>query len=200
MCNLIELESPFRRATPADAAAIADLAQFASGGLALYLWSRVAPPGVDPWRIGRERAGHEVGSLSHRSTVVAEVDGRVAAAMIGYPLPDTPEPMPANLPPMVVPLKELESLVPGTWYVNILAAYPEHRGSGWGTALLGLAERFGRVASSRGMSLIVADSNTGARRLYQRCDYREVAQRAMVKNGWQHPGTAFVLLGKPLSG
>jgi hypothetical protein len=48
------------------------------------------------------------------------------------------------------------------------------------------------------MSIIVADTNTGARRLYERCGYREVARRRMVKDGWQHPGSDFVLLTKRL--
>ena len=196
MSDLIELASPFRYATPADAAAMADLAHFASEGLALYLWTKIAPPGVDPWSIGRERAEREAGGFSYRNTVVAEADGRVAAALTGYPLADTPEPMPADLPPIVVPLEELEQLVPGTWYVNVLAAYPEQRGKGWGAALLGVAERLARATARRGMSIIVADSNTGARRLYERCGYRELARRPMAKNGWQHPGTHFVLLTK----
>jgi RimJ/RimL family protein N-acetyltransferase len=46
------------------------------------------------------------------------------------------------------------------------------------------------------MSIIVADNNTGARRLYERCGYREVAHRRMVKEGWQHAGSDFVLLTK----
>ena len=199
MSDLIELASPFRYATPADAAAMADLVHFASEGLALYLWTKIAPPGVDPWSIGRERAEREAGGFSYRNTVVAEADGRVAAALIGYPLADTPEPMPADLPSIVVPLEELEQLVPGTWYVNVLAAYPEQRGKGWGAALLGVAERQARATARRGMSIIVADSNTGARRLYERCGYRELARRPMVKDGWRHPGTHFVLLTKLLS-
>ena len=85
------------------------------------------------------------------------------------------------------------------WYVNVVAAYPEQRGKGYGTALLGLAERFGRATGKCGMSIVVADSNTGARLLYERCGYRELARRPMVKNGWQHPGTDFVLLTKPHS-
>jgi ribosomal protein S18 acetylase RimI-like enzyme len=83
--------------------------------------------------------------------------------------------------------------------VNVLAAYPEHRGKGYGTALLGVAERLGRATRRRGMSVITADTNTGARRLYERCGYREVASRRMVKEGWQHPGSSYVLLAKLLS-
>jgi ribosomal protein S18 acetylase RimI-like enzyme len=197
---MVDLAAPFRKAMPADAGAMADLVHFASEGLALYLWTRSAPPGVDPWAIGRERARREAGSFSYRNTVLVENEGRVAAGLIGYPIADTPEPMPANLPPMAVPLQELEDLVPGTWYVNVLAAYPQHRGKGYGTALLGIAEQLARQTRRRGMSIIVADTNTGARRLYERCGYREVSRRRMVKEGWQHPGEEFVLLTKRLAG
>jgi GNAT superfamily N-acetyltransferase len=195
---VIDLASPFRQATPADASAMADLVHFASEGLALCLWTSVAPPGGDPWAIGRERARRDAGSFSYRNTIVAETGGRVAAGLIGYPIADLPEPLPANLPPIVVPLQELEDLVPGTWYVNVLAAYPEHRGKGYGAALLGLADRLARATRRRATSIIVADSNTGARRLYERCGYREVARRRMVKDGWQHPGSEYVLLTKRL--
>jgi GNAT superfamily N-acetyltransferase len=196
---VVELASPFRQAAAADAKAMADLVHFASEGLALYLWTRIAPPGVDPWAIGRERAGRETGGFSYRNTIVVESEGRVAAGLIGYPIADSVEQPPANLPPIVVPLQELEDLVPGTWYVNVLAAYPEHRGKGYGAALLRLAERLARETRRRGMSIVVADTNTGARRLYERCGYREVARRRMVKDGWQHPGTDFVLLTKRLA-
>jgi ribosomal protein S18 acetylase RimI-like enzyme len=47
-----------------------------------------------------------------------------------------------------------------------------------------------------GLSLIVTDTNTSARRLYERRGYREAAQRKIVKEDWQHPGTNWVLLTK----
>jgi ribosomal protein S18 acetylase RimI-like enzyme len=196
--RVVDFPSPFRTATPADALAMAELVHFASQGLAHYLWTKVAPPGVDPWAVGRARAERETGGFSYRNTILVESDGRVAAGLIGYPLPDVPDPQGDNLPPIAVPLQELEDLVPGTWYVNVLAAYPEHRSKGYGAALLGLAERLARETRRRGMSIIVADTNAGARRLYERCGYREVARRPMVKEGWQHPGADFVLLAKRL--
>jgi ribosomal protein S18 acetylase RimI-like enzyme len=78
----------------------------------------------------------------------------------------------------------------------MLAAYPEHRGKGCGAALLGIADAIAAEEGRRGMSIIVADTNTGARRLYERCGYREVARRPMVKEDWQHPGRDWVLLVK----
>jgi hypothetical protein len=119
---LIGLVSPFRIATPADAQALAELVQFASEGLAFSLWTRIAPPGVDPWTIGRERGRREMGPVSYRSAILVEGDSRVAAGLIGYPLADAPEPAPQQLPPIAAPLQELQEMAPGTWYVNVLAA------------------------------------------------------------------------------
>jgi ribosomal protein S18 acetylase RimI-like enzyme len=192
----MDLQPPFRHAAPADAAAMADFVHFASEGLALHLWTRMAGPTADPWAIGRERAARETGAFSYRNAVIMEQERRPAACLIGYPLPDAAEPIPSGMPAMFVPLQELENLAPGTWYVNVLAAYPEHRGKGCGAALLGIADRIAAEEGRRGMSIIVADANTGARRLYERCGYREVARRPMVKEDWRHPGRDWVLLAK----
>lgn len=191
------LAEPHRRATRDDAVAMAELVDMAGEGLPLYLWSKLAGPGELAWDIGRQRARREDGSFSYRNTVVREEDGRVVAALIGYPLPDAPEPIDYDdMPAMFVPLQELENLAPGTWYVNVLATYPEHRGRGYGRELLAIAETLAAAAGCSGISIIVADSNTGARRLYERSGYIERARRAIVKEAWAHPGREWVLLVK----
>ena len=193
---MIELQSPFRRATPDDAQVMADFVHFASEGLALYLWTKMAGPGGDPWAFGRERASRETGAFSYRNTILAEHEGRPVASLIGYALPDQPEAITDSMPAMFVPLQELENLAPATWYVNVLAAYPEHRARGYGGALLAVADRIAAAGGNSGLSIIVADTNTGARKLYERSGYREAGQRKMVKEDWQHPGTNWVLLTK----
>jgi ribosomal protein S18 acetylase RimI-like enzyme len=194
---MIELEPPFRRATPDDAPALAELINFAGEGLPLYLWTEMAEPGESAWEVGRRRALRDAGSFSYRNAVVAETDGRVVASLVGYALPDQPEPIDYDrMPAMFVPLQELENLAPRTWYVNVLAAYPDARGRGYGTRLLGIAERLAASAGSSGLSIIVSDANVGARRLYERCGYREMARRPMLKERWQNPGTNWVLMVK----
>ncbi len=184
-----------RAATPDDAAALAELINFAGEGMPLYLWGRMAEPGETAWDVGRRRARRDVGGFSWRNATVVEQAGAVAACLIGYALPDAPEPVDlAQTPAMFVPLEELERLAAGSWYVNVLATYPEHRGRGHGTALLALAARLAAATGRRGTSIIVADTNTGARRLYERSGYREIARRTMVKDGWDGPGKAWVLL------
>jgi ribosomal protein S18 acetylase RimI-like enzyme len=195
------VEPPFRRATLDDAHALAELINFAGEGLPLYLWERMAEPGETAWDVGRRRARREEGSFSYRNAIVAEEAGRVVACLIGYPLPDRPEPIdPAQTPPMFVPLQELENLAPGTWYVNVLAVYPEHRGRGLGTRMLGMADRLAAASGLDGLSIIVSDANAGARRLYERCGYAERAARAMVRDGWGGPGRDWLLLAKPRAG
>lgn len=187
-----------RPATLQDAPALAELVNMAGEGLPLYLWAKMAQEGEDPWAVGQARARREEGSFSYRNASIIELDGAVAAALIGYPLADEPEAIDeANMPAMFVPLQQLENLAPGTWYVNVLASYPRFRKMGFGTDLLKHAETLAAMAGAkRGMSVIVADNNIGARRLYERMGYRQAADRPMVKESWQSPGSAWVLLVK----
>ena len=195
----IHLPTGHRQANPTDAVAMTELVNIAGEGLPLYLWSRMAVEGQSPWDVGRERARRESGGFSYRNTIVCEEAGKVVASLVGYPLDDNPAPTDySDIPSIVVPLQQLEDMVPGTWYVNVLATYPELRGRGIGSELLSIAEGIAVKLSKRALSIIVADTNTGARRLYERHGYSEVAHRTMVKDGWVHPGTQWALLLKHL--
>lgn len=196
---MLTLHPPYRRAAPQDADALAELVNMAGEGLPLYLWTQMVEPGVSPWEIGRQRARRETGAFSYRNAVVRTDDGVVVAALIGYPLADEPDPAAyADMPPMFVPLQELEDLALGTWYVNVLATRPEHRGKGYGTDLLAIAEQLAADTGRHGLSIIVSDANVSARQLYERCGYRERARRPMVKEGWEGEGQNWVLLVKNL--
>ena len=189
------LPPPYRPAVKADAPALAELVNFAGEGLPVYLWTGMTMPGQSVWEVGRERAEREVGGFSYRNAIVREDAGEVTAALIGYPLAAEADPaVYDDLPAMFVPLQQLEDLAPATWYVNVLAAYPEHRGRGFGSDLLRIAQSLARRTRCRGLSIIVADANHGARRLYERLGYQERAQRRMVKEDWQNEGENWVLL------
>ena len=181
-----------------DANLLAELVNYAGDGLPLYLWGMLAGPGESAWDVGRKRAARDEGSFSYRNAIMIEADGEPAGCLIGYEIPDRPAPIPPDMPAMFVPLQELENLAPSTWYVNVLAVVPRHRGEGLGSRLLALADETGRKLGKQGMSVIVSDANTGARRLYERCGYREAARRSMVKEGWTNPGQEWVLLTKEL--
>ena len=193
---MAETEQLIRNGRLDDAAALAELVNYAGEGLPLYLWSKLATAGQSAWDVGRLRAAREDGSFSYRNATIVEKDGAVAGCLVGYVIPDTPEPVPPDMPPMFVPLQELENLVPGTWYVNVLAVMPRFRGRGVGSRLLGVAEEQARALGKTGMSVIVSDANHGARRLYQRHGYEECAQRPMIKEDWVNDGESWVLMKK----
>lgn len=151
----------------------------------------MAEAGQSPWDVGRQRALRNEGSFSYRNATIVEAAGKPMGCLIGYTIPVEPDPIPADLPAMFVPLQELENLAPDTWYVNVLAVMPGYRNQGLGASLLGRAAT--RAAGS-GMSVIVSNANVGARRLYERQGYRERSRRPMVKDGWIHEGDEWVLL------
>lgn len=195
---MINREARTRHACIDDAPVLAELVNSAGEGLPVYLWSKLAGPGETAQEVGCRRAARETGSFSYRNATIIEHEGRPAGALIGYEIPDTPEPVDPEMPEMFVPLQELENLAPGTWYVNVLAVLPNFRNFGLGTKLLGLADETGRQLGKRGMSVIVSDANTGARRLYERLGYRKLAQRKMVKEDWVNDGQEWILLTKAL--
>ncbi|NCF25704.1 MAG: GNAT family N-acetyltransferase [Gammaproteobacteria bacterium] len=184
-----------RDAVKGDCAELAELINIAGEGLPCYFWQQTAGPGEDPWQIGQARAARDTGGFSYRNSVIAEVDGKIAGALIGYAVADEPEPIDTDdTPPMFVPLAELENLAAGTWYINTVAAFQEFRGLGVGSTLMRRGEEIAAELGLRGTSLIVADANRGARRLYDRLGYEEVASRPMVKEGWQNDGENWVLM------
>jgi ribosomal protein S18 acetylase RimI-like enzyme len=189
---------PFRPAVIEDAPVLAELVNYAGEGLPLHLWGKMAAAGESAWDVGRRRAARDEGSFSYRNATIIEHDGRCAGCLIGYGISDDPEPIAAGMPAMFVPLQELENLAPGTWYVNVLAVLPQFRGHGLGSRLLSLADDTARALGKRGMSVIVSGANAGARRLYERCGYRERARRPAVKEDWVNEVRDWVLLTKEL--
>src|SRR5437899_2859846 len=116
-----------RPATVDDAMVLAELINYAGEGMPLYLWGKMAQPGEAAWDVGRRRAAREEGSFSYRNATVIEHNGQCAGCLIGYEIPEGPEPIPDDMPAMFVPLQELENLAPGTWYINVLAVRPQVR-------------------------------------------------------------------------
>jgi ribosomal protein S18 acetylase RimI-like enzyme len=191
-------EKVVRPARIEDADVLAELVDYAGEGLPSYLWHKMAGPGETAQEVGRKRAARETGSFSYRNATMIEHAGRAAGTLIGYVIPDAPEPIPSDMPAMFVPMQELENQAPGTWYVNVLAVLPQFRNLGLGTELLRIADENGRKLGKRGMSVIVSDANIGARRLYERLGYRETARRTMVKEQWVNEGREWVLITKVL--
>lgn len=183
-----------RPATPDDATALAELFDLAGDGLPLHLWAGMAERGEAALEVGRRRAQRDTGAFSWRNATVIEAEGAVVASLIGYALPDISQPPDPELPAMFRPLDELERLASGTWYVNALAAYPQWRGQGLGTRLLAHAGELAMATGPHGTSIIVADTNEGARRLYERTGHVERARRMAMNEDWKGAVREWVLL------
>jgi ribosomal protein S18 acetylase RimI-like enzyme len=174
------LQPPLRRASRKDARALAELIEYAGHGIPGYLWSQSAKEGQPLIEVGIERVLREGANFSYRNAVVAEVGGKVAAMMLAYRLPEHSDVNLDELPDLLRPLEELELKVPGTFYINALAAYPDYRGLGVGTRLLEAAHTLASEASCNELSLEVFEQNEGAVRLYERHGYRAVASLPVV--------------------
>ena len=194
-------EPIFRPATKADAAALAVLVDIAGEGMPAYMWSTLKAPGQSLLELGRERAQREAGGFSYRNSIVAEIDGEIAASLVGYRL-DDPYDLEASLaetPEIVRPLVRLEAKAPGSWYVNVLATFPEFRRQGTAGRLLDIAEARAGEARAPGLSVIVASWNAPAARLYTKAGYAGLAREAaLLFPGCPHQGD-WVLMVKPLA-
>jgi ribosomal protein S18 acetylase RimI-like enzyme len=192
--------SIFRPARKADAASLAVLVDIAGEGMPAYMWSTLAAPGQSLLEVGRERAQREQGGFSYRNSMVAEVGGETAASLVGYRL-DDPYDLDASLadtPDIVRPLVRLEAKAPGSWYVNVLATFPEFRRQGIAGRLLEIAEEKAREAGAPSLSVIVASWNAPAARLYTSAGYAGLAREtALPFPGCPHQGD-WLLMVKPI--
>lgn len=186
-----------REAKASDAEHLARFINMAADDLPLYFWQKSVGDG-DPWAYGKERAARQTGSFSFRNAWLAEVEGDVAACLLGYLAEDEPGPIDPDTPAIFVPLLELEALAPGSWYLNVLATYEKFRGKGLGTALLAYAEGEARRAGRKSISLIAEDSHHDALRLYTAKGYREIARRPVVKDDWKVDAKEWILFAKPV--
>ncbi|PTW59657.1 ribosomal protein S18 acetylase RimI-like enzyme [Breoghania corrubedonensis] len=191
---MIPLLPPLRIAMASDAARLADLVNFAGDGLPLHLWAEMAQDGQDPWEVGRARQAEKA---QDGQIVVLDEGAGAIAMLLGYAIGSEPVPT-DDMRALFVPLQELENLAPDSWYVNVLAACPRHRGKGHGTRLLETAREIARAKDLSRMSIIVADDNDGARRLYERAGYRECAARDAVHEGWKTATKRWILMIREL--
>lgn len=184
------MQPSFRPARLSDAAALAVLVDIAGEGMPNFMWRTLAAPGQSTLELGRERARRDTGGFSYRHATIAEVDGEIAGGLVGYRLDDHYDlGVLDEMPEIVRPLVRLEASAPGSWYVNVLATFPEFRGNGIGSELLNIAEKKGRDEGAPALSVIVGSWNAGAARLYRRAGYEALAtEPAILFPGCPHEG------------
>lgn len=181
-------------ATNTDCRALAELAMIAGEGVPGWFWAQSQQPGEDLCEVGARSVSSETGNFSYRNAWLAWLDNEIAGMLLAYRLPDADHPGDlAAYPEFMQPLIELENLVPDSFYINMLASYPQFRNRGLGAALMAEAERQAVAAGCGLLSLQVFEQNRGALRLYQRLGYAVTAQREIIAHE-SIPHTGKVLL------
>lgn len=192
-----------RKARKDDAPDLAALINLAGEGMPFYLWQQMKAENQTLLEFGAIRAAREEGGFSYTHAWVVEADSaeddEVAAMILGYKQPD-----PYDLddldecPEVVRSIVELESMAPGSWYINAIATYEQFRGQGLGSRLINLAADIAKNESCDSISLIVASENTDAKRLYERLGFNALASLPIVSfPGFPHSGD-WVLMVKNL--
>jgi ribosomal protein S18 acetylase RimI-like enzyme len=187
-------EIALRPALLSDVPVIERLVDIASSGLARYVLSAAAAPAEKPREASIRVISGDQGFLSWRCTTLAEVGGVVAGMMMTSRIAEAWD-APIDPPAVLRPQAGLRARAIGAQHVTFLATLARFRGRGIGWALLTHAERLADGAV--GLSLIVADPNPPARRLYDRFGFHETARVPAVKEGWRSPTTSWVLMLKP---
>lgn len=183
-----------RTAALRDCPDIARLALMAGEGIPGWFWAQQAEEGQSIEEVGAHKAASDTGNFTYRNCHMAELEGRIAGFLLAYRLLDEDgDDDISELPEFIRPLVELERTVPGSFYINMLASYPEFRGRGVGSALMGQVDPLARDAGCHQSSIEVFEQNTGAVRLYQRLGYRIVDQRPVVPHS-SHPYDTNLLL------
>ena len=170
----------------------------AGDGIPAFFWEASIREGDDIYDVGARNASSDDENFSWTNTSIAEIDGEVAGMVLAYRLPDASHKEDVSqLPEFIVPFIELEECVPDSFYINMVAAYPEYRGMGIGTRLMQEAVSLARRTGCDQLSLQVFDENEGAVRLYQRLGYQVIETRDVIPHECHPHHGKILLMTKP---
>jgi ribosomal protein S18 acetylase RimI-like enzyme len=183
-----------RKATKSDCRAIAELALMAGEGIPAYFWRESLQAGQAIEDVGARNAASENDNFSYRNVHLALVDNAIAGMLLAYRLPDAEQADELeDYPVFIRPLIELEQCVPGSFYINMLATYPQYRNRSVGTKLMSITDALAVQAGCSLISVEVFSQNTGALRLYERLGFTPIERRAVILHEC-HPYTDEVIL------
>ena len=189
-----------RKATRESARDLAYLINLAGEGIPEYLWRGMIEGDETAMDVGARRAARDEGGFSYINAKVCVTDDALLGMILSYRQPDPYQTGPlAELPEVVRPLVTLEARAPGSWYVNAIATFEQHRGKGVARELMADAEVLARAAGCSLMSLIVASENAGARRLYRQLGFDDAASLPVVPYPGALHGGSWVLMLKRLA-
>jgi ribosomal protein S18 acetylase RimI-like enzyme len=183
-----------RPATIEDCDSIAALYSISSDGVADYIWTQLANDGEDIIEVGRKRYQRTDTAFSYENCVVVEQAGKIIGMLVAFPM--HVEAIEQEDDPVLIPYSRLEE--DNSYYICGMAVFPQFRGHGIGTQLLSLAEQHAAQKGFKKLSLIVFEQNAGAKRLYDRAGYQEVAREPVYPHPLIHYTGDAILMVKEL--
>lgn len=188
-----------RDAVESDARDLAYLINLAGEGLPEYLWRGMAEGNESPLEVGARRAARTSGNFSYANARVCAEGDVLLGMILAYRQPEPYEVGDlSEYPEVVRPAVLLESKAPGSWYVNAIATYEEHRGKGVARRLMEDTTARARSEGCELLSLIVASENTPAKRMYERLGFEAVdAMPVAAYPGCRHGGD-WILMTRPV--
>ena len=135
-------------------------------------------------------ASAEGTQYSYRNVLVAEVDGIVAGAVVGYDgaLLETLRSGTLSIlkefnPSVYVADDETQS---GEFYIDSISVLPQFRGCGIGKRLLMAIVGKGLALGNGKVGLMVDFGNSGAASLYERCGFKPVGEKLFYSHKMHH--------------
>lgn len=193
-----------RDAEPGDAQALADVAIMAGHGVMQLLYEGLLPgKSVADAIIERRILNPESFAAVGHWRVVTDGAGNFLGALNSFPhevlmtAPDDPLLDEARWGP-IAGLTELEALAGGSYYVNIIAVMPEHRGTGAGHGLMQEAEALARRQGFNRMALCTFDGDGKLLRFYQRQGYGVMDRRPIKPHPLIDATGNFLLMGREI--
>ncbi|BDM83316.1 GNAT family N-acetyltransferase [Acaryochloris marina] len=185
----------FRPAEKADCRTIAELYSISSDGVADYIWTQLAAPDEDILDVGQRRYERENTLFSFQNCTLAMINDAIAGMIVAFPMIVDEDAEPEE-DPVLAPFSKLEA--DNTYYICGIALLPDYRGQGIGTQLLKLAETQAVEKGFGKLSLIVFEENVGAKHLYDRLGYQEIAREEIVAHPLIHYSGDAILMVKTI--
>ena len=177
-----------RQGVADDADTLRRVFEYAGHGLAQTFWRKAHEKGTDFDSMVRERMAKRIGDPVNRFRV-CDIDGVPAGGILSYEKTGEPED-PGDAGPMLRVLIEAENNLVGTHYINALAVFPEFRKRGIAEVLI----RDSAGDARQPLSLIAADENTEALRLYRRLGFEDISHHPIRAEGWTPNGRTWITM------
>ena len=180
-----ERTTVIRRATLTDALSCARLLSMASHGMAEAVFRDLIPGQTTEQIIADRRIKPEGKAASYRNWWVAEGShGEVAGGMNAYPLDGSWQSARDDLLTeerlrVLRPMIELDAEAAGSYFINILAVFPEYRHAGIARRLIELACNEARKAGMAAVSLATFEDDARLIDYYLGIGFRVAASRPL---------------------